>query len=101
MGFEARVTVLGHLLRGGTPTAFDRLLAAGIPSDWPRSDAVHEGDFATMVALRGTDIVRVPIGDGVGESKTVDAGLFEAAVVFSGERKRRMVSRAAAGKGYP
>jgi 6-phosphofructokinase 1 len=79
-GFEARVTVLGHLLRGGTPTAFDRILATqfGIAA----IDAVNDRDFAKMVALHGTDIVRVPIGDGVGESKTVDGGLFEAAVVF-------------------
>jgi len=79
-GFEARVTVLGHLLRGGTPTAFDRVLATrfGLAA----IDAVHERDFATMVALRGTEIVRVPIGEGVAQSKTVDAGLFEAAAVF-------------------
>jgi len=79
-GFEARVTVLGHLLRGGTPTAFDRILATqfGIAA----IDAVNDRDFAKMVALHGTDIVRVPLGEGVGESKTVDGGLFEAAVVF-------------------
>ena len=79
-GFEARVTVLGHLLRGGTPTAFDRMLATrfGLAA----IEAVNDRDFATMVALRGTDIVRVPLRDGVGQSKTVDAGTFEAAVVF-------------------
>ena len=44
--------------------------------------AVHERDFGTMVALRGTEIVRVPIGLGVAESKTVDPGLFEEAAVF-------------------
>ena len=79
-GFEARVTVLGHLLRGGTPTAFDRVLATRFGLE--AIDAVHERDFATMVALRGTDIVRVPIGEGVAQSKTVDPGLFEAAAVF-------------------
>jgi ATP-dependent phosphofructokinase / diphosphate-dependent phosphofructokinase len=79
-GFEARVTVLGHLLRGGTPTAFDRVLATRFGLE--AIDAVHERDFGTMVALRGTEIVRVPIGDGVAQSKTVDAGLFEAAAVF-------------------
>jgi ATP-dependent phosphofructokinase / diphosphate-dependent phosphofructokinase len=79
-GFEARVTVIGHVLRGGTPTAFDRILATrfGLAA----IDAVNDGDFATMVALRGTDIVRVPIGEGVAQSKTVDAALFEAASVF-------------------
>jgi ATP-dependent phosphofructokinase / diphosphate-dependent phosphofructokinase len=79
-GFEARVTVLGHLLRGGTPTAFDRVLATRFGLE--AIDAVHEGDFAKMVALRGTDIVRVPIAEGVAQSKTVDPGLFEAAAVF-------------------
>jgi ATP-dependent phosphofructokinase / diphosphate-dependent phosphofructokinase len=79
-GFEARVTVLGHVLRGGTPTAFDRVLATrfGLAA----IDAVHERDFATMVALQGTEIVRVPIGQGVAQSKTVDPGLFEEAAVF-------------------
>jgi phosphofructokinase-like protein len=79
-GFEARVTVLGHVLRGGTPTAFDRILATrfGLAA----IDAVHEGAFATMVALQGTDVVRVPIGSGVAQSKTVDAALFDAASVF-------------------
>jgi 6-phosphofructokinase len=79
-GYEARVTVLGHLLRGGTPSAFDRILATrfGVAA----IDAVHERAFATMVALHGTEIVRVPIGQGVAESKTVDAGTFEDAVVF-------------------
>jgi len=79
-GFEARVTVLGHVLRGGTPTAFDRMLATrfGLAA----IDAVHERDFATMVALHGTEIVRVPMAEGVAASKTVDAALFDAAEVF-------------------
>ena len=57
-GFETRVTILGHVLRGGTPTAYDRVLATrfGIEA----IDAAHEGDFGMMVALRGTDVVRVP-----------------------------------------
>jgi 6-phosphofructokinase 1 len=79
-GFEARVTVLGHLLRGGTPTAFDRVLSTRFGLE--AIDAVHERDFAKMVALHGTDIVRVPLGEGVAHSKTVDGGIFEAAVVF-------------------
>ncbi|HEX7521444.1 MAG TPA: 6-phosphofructokinase [Acidimicrobiia bacterium] len=81
-GFETRVTILGHVLRGGTPTAFDRVLATrlGIES----IDAVHEGDFGKMVALRGTDIVRVPIEDGVRELKTVDPKLFDTASIFFG-----------------
>ena len=81
-GFETRVTILGHIQRGGTPTAFDRVLATrfGIAA----IDAVHEGDFGKMVALKGTDIVRVPIGDAVGTLKTVDPKLYETAEVFFG-----------------
>ena len=81
-GFETRVTILGHIQRGGTPTAFDRVLATrfGIAA----IDAVEEGDFGKMVALSGTQIVRVPIGDAVGTLKTVDPGLYETAAVFFG-----------------
>ena len=81
-GYETRVTILGHIQRGGTPTAFDRVLATrfGIAA----IDAVTEGDYGKMVALQGTDIVRVPIGDGVGILKTVDPTLFETAEVFFG-----------------
>ena len=59
--------MLGHVLRGGTPTAYDRVLATrfGIEA----IDAVHEGDFGKMVALRGTDIVRVPIEEGVARAQ--------------------------------
>jgi phosphofructokinase-like protein len=81
-GFEARMTALGHVLRGGTPSAYDRVIATrfGIEA----IDAAHEGDFGKMVALRGTDIVRVPIEEGVSELKTVDGRLFETAAVFFG-----------------
>src|SRR4051812_6882698 len=60
-GKEARTVVLGHIQRGGTPTAFDRVLATrfGLHA----IDAVHDGDFGKMVALRGTDIVRVALKD--------------------------------------
>ena len=81
-GFEARVTILGHIQRGGTPTAFDRVLATrfGIAA----IDAVNEGDYGKMVALQGTDIVRVPIGDAVGTLKTLDPSLYAPAEVFFG-----------------
>ena len=69
-GFETRVTILGHVQRGGTPTAFDRVLATRFGID--AIDAAHEEDYGMMVALQGTDIVRVPIGDAVGELKTLD-----------------------------
>jgi len=80
-GKEARAVVLGHTQRGGTPTAFDRWLATrfGLHA----IAAVHDHDFGTMVALRGTEIVRVDLIEGTGELKTVDPSLYaEAEVLF-------------------
>ncbi|GAB7034046.1 6-phosphofructokinase [Streptomyces sp. NPDC021749] len=81
-GKEARTTVLGHTQRGGTPSAFDRWLATrfGLHA----IEAVHDGDFGTMVALRGTDIVRVPISEATAKLKTVDPALYAEAGVFFG-----------------
>jgi ATP-dependent phosphofructokinase / diphosphate-dependent phosphofructokinase len=81
-GFESRVTILGHVLRGGTPTAYDRVLATrfGIEA----IDAVDGGDFGKMVALVGTEIVRVPLEEAVRELKTVDTKLYDVASVFFG-----------------
>jgi phosphofructokinase-like protein len=81
-GFETRVTILGHVQRGGTPSAFDRVLATrfGIAA----IDAVHDHDFGKMVALRGNKIERVPLAEGVGELKTIDPDIFSVAEVFFG-----------------
>ena len=82
-GFEARVTILGHIQRGGTPSAFDRVLATrfGVAA----VEAVHDGAYGTMVALRCGEIVRVPIAAAVAKSKTVDLDLYgEVAGVFLG-----------------
>ena len=81
-GFESRVTILGHVQRGGTPTAFDRVLATrfGIEA----IDAAHEGDFGNMVALKGDQIIRVPLAEGVTELKTVDMRLYDVASAFFG-----------------
>ncbi|WP_377272024.1 6-phosphofructokinase [Peterkaempfera sp. SMS 1(5)a] len=81
-GKEARTTVLGHIQRGGTPTAFDRWLATrfGLHA----VDAVRDGDFGTMVALRGTDIVRAPLSDATARIKTVDPSLYAEFDVFFG-----------------
>jgi phosphofructokinase-like protein len=81
-GYETRVTILGHIQRGGTPTAFDRVLATrfGIGA----IDAVGDADYGKMVALRGTEIARVPLSEAVGELKTLDAELYETAAVFFG-----------------
>ncbi|MGW8572979.1 6-phosphofructokinase [Streptomyces niveus] len=81
-GKEARTTVLGHVQRGGTPSAFDRWLATrfGLHA----IEAVRDGDFGKMVALRGTDVVRVPIADAIAELKTVQPELYEEVGVFFG-----------------
>jgi ATP-dependent phosphofructokinase / diphosphate-dependent phosphofructokinase len=81
-GFEARMTSLGHVLRGGSPTAYDRVIATRLGVE--AIDAAHEGDFGIMVALRGTDVIRVPIAEGVDRLKTVDDKLFATAAVFFG-----------------
>ncbi|WP_189159323.1 6-phosphofructokinase [Lentzea pudingi] len=81
-GKESRAAVLGHIQRGGTPTAYDRVLATrfGLHA----VDAVAAGDFGTMVALRGTDIVRVKLSEATAELKTVPTERYEEAEVFFG-----------------
>ncbi|WP_281689822.1 6-phosphofructokinase [Pseudonocardia thermophila] len=81
-GKEARTTVLGHVQRGGTPTARDRWLATrfGLHA----IDAVHEGKWGHMVALRGTDIVLVPLTEATKQLKTVDPSLYAEAEIFFG-----------------
>jgi ATP-dependent phosphofructokinase / diphosphate-dependent phosphofructokinase len=81
-GKEARATVLGHVQRGGTPTAFDRVLATrfGLHA----IDAAHAGRWGTMAALRGTEIELVSLSEATAELKTVPRELFEEAEVFFG-----------------
>jgi ATP-dependent phosphofructokinase / diphosphate-dependent phosphofructokinase len=81
-GKEARCTVLGHIQRGGTPTAFDRVLATRFGVHAIR--AVADGAFGTMVALRGTDIVRVPLSEATTELKLVPPERYAEAEVFFG-----------------
>jgi ATP-dependent phosphofructokinase / diphosphate-dependent phosphofructokinase len=81
-GKEARAVVLGHTQRGGTPTAFDRWLATRFGLD--AIDAVAEKEFGTMVALRGTEIIRVPLAEGTGELKLVTPEEYADAQVFFG-----------------
>ena len=80
--YETRVTVLGHLQRGGTPTAFDRVLGTrfGIAA----IDLVHAGDFGKMVSLQGNEIVAIPLADAVNQLKVVDQELYDLATVFFG-----------------
>ncbi|HWH94129.1 MAG TPA: ATP-dependent 6-phosphofructokinase [Baekduia sp.] len=81
-GYETRMTILGHVQRGGTPTAFDRVLATrfGVAA----AEAVSAGKSGVMVALRGTDITTVPISEALGAPKTLDDKFFADAEVFFG-----------------
>jgi len=81
-GRECRATVLGHVQRGGTPTAFDRVLATrfGLAA----VDAAHQGAWGSMVALRGTDIIQVPLAEATSELKLVTPERFAEAEVFFG-----------------
>lgn len=81
-GYETRVTILGHIQRGGTPTSFDRILATrfGVAA----IELVRKGEFGKMVSLQGNKIVTVTLEDAVATLKTVDLSLFEIAEVFFG-----------------
>ena len=81
-GYETRVTVLGHVQRGGTPTPRDRVLATrfGLKA----ADLVHEGRFGTMAALQGDTVVDVPLADAVVELKAVPPDWYDVARAFFG-----------------
>jgi 6-phosphofructokinase 1 len=80
--YETRVTILGHVQRGGTPVAYDRVLATrfGVAA----MDAVADGRFGTSVGLRGTDIVEVPLAEALAAPKLLDPALYETAELFFG-----------------
>jgi 6-phosphofructokinase 1 len=77
-GFETRAVVLGHIQRGGSPSAFDRVLASryGVGA----IDLVHEGKWGQMVALRGNDIVSTPLTDAINKTRLVDEQLINVAM---------------------
>jgi ATP-dependent phosphofructokinase / diphosphate-dependent phosphofructokinase len=81
-GYEARATILGHVQRGGTPTAYDRVLATrfGVAA----MDAAAAGRFGKMVALKGPEVVEADLAGALAEAKLLDPGLFETAEVFFG-----------------
>ena len=81
-GYESRATVLGHIQRGGTPTAFDRVLATrlGVAA----ADAAHDDQWGLMPALLGTRIQLVPLSEAVADLRTVPAEDYEAAGTFFG-----------------
>jgi len=74
-GFETRATVLGHVQRGGTPTAFDRVLATRL--GLAAIDAAHDGRWGMMTALRSTEIELVALEDAVAEVRRVPLGEYE------------------------
>jgi ATP-dependent phosphofructokinase / diphosphate-dependent phosphofructokinase len=81
-GYDSRVTILGHVQRGGSPVAFDRVLATrfGVAA----MDAAIGGRFGAMVGLRGTQIVLTPLGEALREPKLLDPALYETAELFFG-----------------
>jgi 6-phosphofructokinase 1 len=79
---EVRVTVLGHVQRGGTPTPFDRVLATRFGVN--AADAAHAGEFGMMVSLRGQEIGRVPLADAVRQLKLVPQNRIDDAAEFFG-----------------
>ncbi len=81
-GKETRTVVLGHIQRGGSPTAFDRVLSTRFGVN--AITAIHEGDFGKMVALHGTTIARVPLASATTELKLVRPELYAEAEVFFG-----------------
>ena len=81
-GFETRATVLGHIQRGGTPTAFDRVLATRL--GLAAIDAAHEERWGVMPALKGTKIELVPLGEAVADLRTVPDEEYAAAEAFFG-----------------
>ena len=82
LGIESRATVLGHIQRGGEPTGYDRVLATRLGT--AAVDLVHEGRFGRMVALRGTDIVDVPLTEAIDSIKRVPESRWREAEVLFG-----------------
>jgi 6-phosphofructokinase 1 len=79
---EVRVTVLGHIQRGGTPTSYDRVLATRFGVN--AADAAHAGEYGMMVSLRGEEIGRVPLVDAVRQLKLVPQSRYDDAAAFFG-----------------
>lgn len=77
-GFESRSVVLGHIQRGGSPTAFDRVLATryGLGA----IDMVHRGEFGHMAALRGNKIISIPLAEAIATNRKVDREILDAAI---------------------
>src|SRR5215467_794241 len=89
-GFETRTVVLGHVQRGGTPTAFDRVLATryGLGA----IDMVHHGEFGKMASLRGNRIVSVPLAEATGTNRKVDKEMLDAAYGILEDEEKEAVA---------
>lgn len=81
-GFETRFVILGHVQRGGSPTAFDRML--GTRYGVAAVDLIHKGEFGKMVSLRGNKIVAIDLKEATSRAKCIDDELYEIAEVFFG-----------------
>ncbi len=81
-GFETRFVILGHIQRGGSPTAFDRML--GTRYGVAAVDLIHKGEFGKMVSLRGNKIVAIDLKEATSRAKCIDDELYEIAEVFFG-----------------
>ncbi|HEW91794.1 MAG TPA: 6-phosphofructokinase [Thermotogaceae bacterium] len=81
IGYETRITILGHIQRGGSPTSFDRLLASRLGSD--AVQALIDGEHGTMSGLQGNKITRTPLDEVLREKKRLDLSLYELANVLS------------------
>ncbi len=81
-GYDTRVTILGHVQRGGTPVAFDRLLATrfGIAA----VELAHAGGWGRMVSRKGQDVADVPLREATGPRKVVPHDLYREAEIFFG-----------------
>jgi 6-phosphofructokinase len=79
-GFESRSVVLGHIQRGGSPSAYDRVLATryGLGA----IDMVHRGEFGRMAALRGNKIISIPLAEAIASNRKVDQEILDAASAF-------------------
>ena len=79
--FDSRLTVIGHIQRGGNPTASDRILASRLGC--AAVEALGRGDGATMVGVRGQEIERVPLAEVAGKTRPLDPGMYKIAEVLA------------------
>src|SRR5438067_2437184 len=89
-GFETRTVVLGHVHRGGSPTAFDRVLATR--NGLGAIDMVHRGEFGKMAALRANKIISIPLAEATAKNRTVDQEMMNAAFGILEDEEKEAVA---------